>query len=67
MSAASQYQIALAAVQATTPTPWTGPGGLMTASVDQNGNMQLLAQGQMYTVPPVVALAFAGWITATFT
>lgn len=67
MSLATVYAAAVASAQVMEPPTWTGPGGQMTSSVDQNGNCLVMFQGQQFTAPPAAMLNFAAWITATFT
>jgi hypothetical protein len=52
-------------VQSGAPNPYTGP--LISAKVDDNGNCQVNFNGAIYTAPPAIVLAFANWVTATFT
>ena len=66
MSLASDYAAAVAALSPP-PTPFTGPGGILTANVDGNGNAILTIPGRTFTVPPALLTAFATWVTATFT
>ena len=56
----------LSAVEATLPPSFTGPGGLMLASVTAEGNASVTFMGVTHEVPPTAALAFADWIIATF-
>lgn len=67
MSLASTYAAAIASAQVMEPPTWTGPGGQLTTSVDQNGNCIVIYQGQSFVVPPAVMLNLSAWITATFT
>jgi len=67
MSLASTYAAAEGAAEAVCPTPWTGPGGILVASVDDTGNCTLCVQGVNYSVPVAVLLDFATWATNTFT
>jgi len=66
MSLASDYAAAEAATNATVPTPWTGPGGLLTATVLEDGSCLLVVSGRRYPVPGVVLLSFAAWVNSTF-
>ena len=67
MSLASAYAAAVATVTATLPAPWTGPDGLMVASVDSNGNCVLNFGGNAYPVPPAAMTSFVTWFNTTFT
>jgi hypothetical protein len=68
MSLATTYAAAIATAQNSLPTSFTGPGGLLNATVDEQGNCLLvIANSQKYSVPPAVMLAFANWVTTTFT
>jgi hypothetical protein len=67
MSLASVYAASVAAAAIGVPPPFSGPGGVMTASVDANGNCVVQVGSIPFTVPPASALAFATWAQATFT
>jgi purine-cytosine permease-like protein len=68
MSLASTYAATIATAQTSLPTPFVGPGGLITATVAENGNCAItLNNTQTFTVPPAMVLAFATWVTTTFT
>jgi hypothetical protein len=67
MSLASAYAASIAGVQSGAPAGFTGPGGLMVAKVDENGNCQMTINGTQYTVPGAAVLSFATWANTTFT
>ena len=66
MSLASTYAAAVVTANVSAPTSFTGPAGLMTASVDENGNGKINFNGQIFTVPASALVAFATWVNATF-
>jgi hypothetical protein len=65
MTVASAYAATMAGVAA--PASWTGPEGQMVATVDINGNCQIVTPAATFTVPAAVLVNFATWINATFT
>ena len=67
MSLADTYAAGISTAQSQAPAGWTGPGGLMTASVNPDGSALIVVQGQHFTgIPGAALLSFATWVQATF-
>lgn len=62
----STEEIAMADAEALRPAPYTGPGGLVTISVLNDGNGQLSFGTNIYPLPAALALDLAAYLVATF-
>jgi len=67
MSLASNYAAAMASAEAGEPPTWSGPAGLLIASVTATGDCLLTVQGIPFPVTAAVLLEFATWVTDTYT